>query len=159
MNEFKRVLVVSRMIQSSGQAIHVGVSLAKKFKAELFVIHSVYNPFSLKGWSMGNLSLKKDYEKVMQNAKQDLSALVKAEKTKGLDIKELVTEGEPTDEILKTIERENIDLLIMPAHTEGHLEDLFFQRSNNELTRKMPCSIILVKQEAVPFEEIGEEEK
>lgn len=151
MNEFKRILVVSRMIQSSGKAIHVGVSLARKFKAELYVIHSIYNPFSLKGWSLGNLSLSKDYEKILQNARQDLSALVNAEKVKGLDIKELVTEGEPTEEILKTIEQENIDLLVMPAHTEGHLEDLFFQRSNDELTRKMPCSIILVKQEALPL--------
>ena len=147
------------MIQSSGKVIHVGVSLAKKFKAELYVIHSVYNPFSLKGWSLGNLSLKKDYEKILLNAKQDLSALVKAEKTKGLAITELVKEGEPTGEILKTIEQEKIDLLIMLAHTEGRLEDLFFQRSNDELTRKMPCSIMLVKQEAMPLEVDEEEEE
>ncbi len=152
MNEFKRILVVSRMIQSSGKVIHVGVSLARKLQAELYVIHSVYNPFSLKGWSMGHLSLQKDYDKILQDAKRDLSALVKAEMTKGLAIKELVKEGEPTQEILNTIEQEKIDLVIMLAHTEGRLEDFFFQRSNDELTRKMPCSIMLVKQEAKPLE-------
>ena len=47
----------------------------------------------------------------------------------------------------------------MLAHEEGRLEDLFFQRSNDELTRKMPCSIILVKQEAMPLEVDEEEEK
>ena len=35
----------------------------------------------------------------------------------------------------------------MLAHKEGRLEDLFFQRSNDELVRKMPCSIMLVKKE------------
>ena len=147
MNEYKRILVVSRMIQTSRKAIQVGVSLAQKFGAELYVIHSIYNPFSLKGWSLGNLSLKSDYDKIIQNAKRDLSKLVEAEKTKGLSIKELVREGEPTAEIMKTIASEKIDLLIILAHEEGPLEDLLFQRSNDELVRKMPCSIMLVKKE------------
>jgi universal stress protein A len=147
MNEYKRILVVSRMIQSSQKAIHVGVSLAQKYGAELYVIHSIYNPFGLRGWSVGTLSLEKEYERILADTKQGLSDLVDAEKIKGMSIKELVRTGEPTEEILKTIEEEKIDLLVMLAHKEGRLEDLFFQRSNDELIRKMPCSIMLVKKE------------
>ncbi len=84
----------------------------------------------------------------VQETKRKLSELVESEKTKGMAIKELVREGEPTAEILKTIEQEKIDLLVMPAHKEGRLEDLLFDRSNDELVRKMPCSIMLVKKEA-----------
>lgn len=148
MNEYKRILVVSRMIQSSRKAIQVGVSLAQKYGAELYIIHSIYNPFGLKGWSMGNFSLEKEYEKILEDTKRGLSELVEAENTKGMSIKELVREGEPTEEILKTIAGEKIDLLVMLAHKEGRLEDLFFERSNEELVRKMPCSIMLVKKEA-----------
>lgn len=147
MNEYKRILVVSRMIQSCQKAIQVGVSVSQKYGAELYVIHSIYNPFSLKGWSMGTLSLEKEYDMILENARRDLSKLVEAEKTKGMSIKELVRQGEPTEEILKTIEEEKIDLLVMLAHKEGRLEDLFFERSNDELIRKMPCSILLVKKE------------
>ena len=59
----------------------------------------------------------------------------------------MVREGEPTAEILKTIKQENIDLLVMLAHQEGRMEDLFFNKSNDELVRRMPCSIMLVKKE------------
>jgi len=148
MNEYKRILVVSRMIQSSRKAIQVGVSLAQKYEAELYVIHSIYNPFGLRGWNVGNLSLADEYENIVQETKRRLSELVESEKTKGMSIKELVREGEPTAEILKTIEEQKIDLLVLLAHTEGRLEDLFFDRSNDEIIRKMPCSIILVKKEA-----------
>ena len=148
MNEFKRILVVSRMIQSSRKAIQVGVSLAQKYEAELYVIHSIYNPFGLRGWSVGTLSLENEYENIVQETKRKLSELVESETTKGMAIKELVREGEPTQEILRTIEEEKIDLLVMPAHKEGRLEDLLFDRSNDELVRKMPCSIMLVKKEA-----------
>ncbi len=147
MNEYKRILVVSRMIQSSRKAIQYGVSLARAYGAELYVIHSIYNPFGLRGWSMGTLSLEKEYENILLDARRMLSELVESEKTKGMSIRELVREGEPTEEILKTIEEEKIDLLVMLAHEEGYLEDLFFNRSNDELVRKMPCSIMLVKKE------------
>ena len=147
MNEYKRILVVCRMIQSSRKAIQIGVSLAQKYEAELYVIHSIYNPFGLRGWSVGNLSLEDEYENIVQEAKRKLSELVESEKSKGMSIRELVREGEPTGEILKTIENEKIDLLVLLAHKEGRLEDLFFDRSNDELIRKMPCSIMLVKKE------------
>lgn len=148
MNEYKRILVVSRMIQSSRKAIRYGVSLAQKYKAKLYVIHSIYNPFSLRGWSVGTLSLEKEYQKILADTRQQLSELVESEKKKGMSIKELVREGEPTGEILRTIEEEQIDLLVMLAYGEGWLEDLLFNRSNDELVRKMPCSIMLVKKEA-----------
>lgn len=148
MNEFKRILVVSRMIQSSRKAIQVGVSLAQKYEAELYVIHSIYNPFGLRGWSVGTLSLENEYENIVQETKRKLTELVESEKTKGMAIKELIREGDPTQEILKTIEEEKIDLLVIPAHKEGRLEDLLFDRSNDELVRKMPCSVMLVKKEA-----------
>jgi nucleotide-binding universal stress UspA family protein len=135
------------MIQSCRKAIQVGVSLAQKFDAELFVIHSIYNPFGLRGWSFGTLSVAKEYEKILVDTRKQLSQLVETEKTKGMSIKELVREGEPTEEILKAIKEKDIDLLVMLAHTEGPLEDLFFQRSNDELVRKMPCSIMMVKKE------------
>jgi len=147
MSGYKRILVVSRMIQSSRKAIQVGVSLARHSGARLYVIHSIYNPFGLRGWSLGTMSLAKEYEKILLDAKRNLSELVTSEKTKGLSINELVREGEPTEEILKTIKQEKIDLLVLLAHEEGRLEDLFFNRSNDELARKMPCSILLVKQE------------
>jgi nucleotide-binding universal stress UspA family protein len=159
MNEYKRILVVSRMIQSCRKAIQFGVSLAQKYGAELYVIHSIYNPFGLKGWSVGTLSIEKEYQKLLVDTKRQLSALVEAEKTKGMSIKELVREGEPTGEILKTIEQEKIDLLVMLAHEEGRMEDLFFNRSNDELVRKMPCSIMLVKKEPESILDSEEEDE
>jgi len=157
MNEFKRILVVAEMIQSCRIAIQYGVSLARKYGAELYVIHSVYNPFGPKEWGFGTRELAIEYEKSILDTKRKLASLVNAEKIKGMSIKEMVREGEPTGEILKVIEQENIDLLVMLAHAEGRLEDLLFNRSTDELVRKMPCSIMLVKKE--PGDVVDDEEE
>jgi len=147
MSGYKKILVVSRMIQTCRPAVEKGVALARCYGAELFIIHSIYNPFSIKGWSVGTLSLAHEYDHLLKETKVRLEELVEAEKTKGLTIKELIRDGEPTAEVLKVVRDEKIDLLIMLAHEEGFLENLIFNRSNDELIRKMPCSILLVKKE------------
>jgi nucleotide-binding universal stress UspA family protein len=63
------------------------------------------------------------------------------------DGREKQREGDPTVELFKAVKEEGIDLLIMLAHEEGHLEHFLFGRSNEEIIRKMPCSVLLVKKE------------
>ena len=150
MDDINRILVVSRMTRHCREAVHYGISLARKYGAELFIIHVVHNPFGLEGWNLPVFSLEKEYQNLLKEAKADLDRIVRLEQGKGLPIKELIREGEPTAEILKTVEEEKIDLMIMLAHQEWRLEHFLFGRSNEELIRKMPCSIMLVKQEPKP---------
>ena len=149
-DDIKRILVVSRMTKYCQKAVHYGVSLARKYGAELYVIHVIHNPFGYEGWNLPITSLKKDYQRIQQEAKDDLDRLIDSEKANGMAVKELIKEGEPTKEILKVIKEENIDLLIMLAHEEGRLEHFLFGRSNEALIRRMPCSILMVKKEPEP---------
>lgn len=145
MEDIKKILVVSRMTQYCQKAVHYGISLARKYGAELCVIHVVHNPFGRKGWSLPTISLEAEYKKILKDAKADLDRIIRLEQGAGLQISELIKEGDPTKEILSTIRDENIDLMIMLAHEEDRLEYLMFGRSNEELIRKMPCPILLVK--------------
>jgi nucleotide-binding universal stress UspA family protein len=159
MSEFQRILVVVRLIQSCRKAVHYGVSLARNHGAELYVIHTIHHPAGLKGWGLGTRELAMEYEKSLVESKQKLLGIIEGEKTQGLAIRELVREGEPTEEVLKTIREEKIDLLIMLAHEEGHVEHFLFGRSTDELVRKMPCSVLLVKKEPEPVMDNGNEEE
>jgi nucleotide-binding universal stress UspA family protein len=153
MDEIKRILVVSRMTQYCRKAVHYGISMAEKYGAELYVIHVINNPFGYKGWNLPLVSLEAEYKRLQEQAKAELDAIVKSEKTNGLVVKEELKTGDPSKEILKFVEEKNIDLMIMLAHQEWRLEHFLFGRSNEELIRKMPCSILLVKQEPQPMED------
>lgn len=144
--DFKRILVVSRIIKNCG-AIHCGISLARKYGAQLTIVHIIHNPFGLEGWNVPMMSLEKDYEDLLEEAKTDLEEIVKLEKGKGLHIKKLIREGEPTAEMLKAVEEEQADLLIACHDQESRLEHFLFCRSNEELIRQMPCTVMLVKSE------------
>jgi nucleotide-binding universal stress UspA family protein len=150
MEDVKRILVVSRDTQYDKKAVHYGFSLARQYKAKLYVIHTINNPFSLEGWNLPIPSLAKEYKRLILDTRKELAAMINSERKKGMKVKQLVKEGDPQKEIFDTIKAEKIDLIIMLAHEEGHLEHFLFGRSNEEIIRKMPCSVLLVKKEPEP---------
>jgi universal stress protein A len=149
MEDVKKILVVTRMTKSSREAVHYGVSLARKYDCELSVLHVIDRPFGtdLEGWSLPLPSLDETYKKIVEEEQKELDKIIALEKNKGLSIRKIIKEGRETKEILKTVGEENANLLIMPSHSESRLEHLLFGRSNDEIVRTMPCSIFLVKEE------------
>jgi nucleotide-binding universal stress UspA family protein len=153
MEDVKRILVVSRDTKYCRKAVRYGVSLARKYGAELYVIHVRHNPFSLQGWNLPIPSLEEEYKRLLRETKDELTAMINSEKKRGMKVEQLDKEGDPEEEIFKTVRDEKIDLIIMLAHEEGHLEHFLFGRSNEEIIRKLPCSVLLVKKEPGPAKE------
>ena len=150
MEDINQILVVSRMTRYCAKAVHYGVSLAKKYGAALTVVHVIHDPFGIEGWNLPVPNLDKDYRNILKRSRQELDDIIANENRSGMHIDVLIREGEPTAEILALVKEKNIDLIVMLSHEEGHLEHFLFGRSNHELIRKMPCSILLVKKEPGP---------
>ncbi len=150
MIDLKRILVVSMCTEHCLKAVQWGISLAKNYNAKLFIIHIIHNPFGLEGWNLPIPSMKTledEYVTMTRKAKKSLDNYIKSEDTTGLSIEETVIEGDPKDEIYRFIEKEKIDLLVMVAHQQEHIEHLISGRQIRDLVRKMPCSIFLVRRE------------
>ena len=150
MKDVKRILVMSRSANDCKKAFHYGVSLAKKYRAQLSILHVMYDPFFLRGGSLPIPLLKnlqEEYRAMMREAKSAIEMMIQKEKAGGMDIKEMVKDVEPVHEIVKIVEAEKIDLLIMAAHDETRIEHIVYGRINHEIVRRLPCSVFLVKGE------------
>ena len=149
MEDIKRILVVSRSTKHCRKAVHYGIALAKTYGADLYVVHIFHDPFSLKGWNLPIAlgTLQEEYKKMHANARSALDEIIRSEQRKGTPIKveEIITEGKPAHEIFNFVKKEKIDLVIMLAHEEGHLEHFLFGNANEKILRKMPCLVLLVK--------------
>jgi len=154
MEIIKNILVVSRMTQYCRHAVRYGVSLAKKYDAELQVLHLVSNPGSIKAVNAPAILFKeedvKNYKNIQREAKEELDRVIRQEIRGGFPIKELIRDGEPIKEIVKVVNEEKIDLIVMLAHEVGNLEHALFGGDNDALIHKLPCSILLVKKEPEP---------
>jgi len=145
MDDIKRILVVSRSTKNCKKALHYGLSLAKKQDSKLYVLHVLHDPFSVDGWNLPVPSLKQEYENLVKKTREEIDRIIKSEQAEGIDITEWIRDGKPDKEIMAAVKEEKIDLIIMAAHEEGRFEHYMFGRTVEELTRKMPCSILLVK--------------
>ena len=147
MDSFKRILAVSWMTKHCENTIAFGISLSQKYKAELSVVH-VMDTNLLQGWSIPMMSVEQEHKRDMEKHKKELHHIISAENKKGMSIKELVREGNPSDVILQLIKEEKVDLLILRMHEQNPLERMLIGGGNDEIIRAMPCSILLVKQQA-----------
>lgn len=148
MENFRNILVISRMIPYSREAITTGISLARKYNAKLSVLHLVSNPVDLMAVNAPGLfpgEENKNYLSSQQEAKEHLDKLIKQEIQGGFPIKELISDRDPVEEIVRVVSEEKIDLILMSAHKEGRIEHALFGGENDAILRKMPCSIMLVK--------------
>ena len=145
MDDIKRIMVVSRSTKNCKKALHYGLSLAKQQDAKLYVLHVIHDPFSVDGWNLPVPSLKQEYEYLVKKTREEIDRIIKSEQADGIDITEWIRDGKPDREVIAAVQENKIDLIIMSAHEEGRLEHYMFGRTVEELTRKMPCSILLVK--------------
>jgi nucleotide-binding universal stress UspA family protein len=153
MKNIKRILVVSRMNSYNLEAIRVGASLARSYDAQLTVLHLTPNPVDMIPVTAPGPFREDDfvnYLNVQQEVKKQLDAAIKKELKEGFPIKEMVSDGEPVQEISRVVASERINLIVMLAHEEGRLEHALFGGENDAIIRKMPCSILLVKKEPEP---------
>jgi len=146
MNDIRRIMAVASDIKHSREVVRCGVSLAKKYNAELVVLHVEHDPFGESGWNLPFLSVEEEYKVLLKEAKMNLTKVVHAEAVGGMPVKELIRHGEPISVIRNVVEEEKIDLLLMPAHEESRLEHFLFGRINNAIIRRLPCSVLLVKE-------------
>lgn len=148
MENFRNILVISRMIPYSREAIKTGISLARKYDAKLLVLHLVSNPVDLMAVNAPGLFPEEQYKNWMssqQEAKEQLDKVIKQEIRDGFPIKELISDRDPVEEIVRVVSEEKIDLILVSAHKEGRIEHALFGGENDAILRKMPCSIMLVK--------------
>ncbi len=150
MKDIKRILVISRSTAHCHKAIQYGLDLSRMLGAELYVAHIFTDPFSMAGWNLciplG--TIQEEYRLMAEKTRKKLDRMIEEQQDLNNPVKvtELVTEGAMTNEVIKLVKREKIDLAIMVAHEEGRVEKFLFDHENQRLVRKMPCSIFLVKQ-------------
>jgi nucleotide-binding universal stress UspA family protein len=157
MKEIKRILVVSRSTQYCRFAVECGIFLARRFGAELSVMHLISSSVDLEAvnapdlfmsYNIPNTSIQ-DYLNIRDEAKKRIDKIIE-EARGGIPIKTMIKDGKPTDEVGKAVREGQIDLLVMLSHEEGRLEHLLFGGDNDAIIRRIPCSIMLVKKEPGP---------
>ena len=145
METFNNILVVSRSTKNCVKVLRTGVALARKFGAQLHVLHIIHDPFNVNGWNLPVPSLDDEYKAMIAKAREKLDRIIRIEKAEGMVINEWVKDGDPVEAISQAVEKEGVDLILMLAHREGRLEHFLFGKTNDAIIRRLPASLMLVR--------------
>ena len=145
METFENILVISRSTKHCIRVLRKGISLARKYGANLDILHIIHDPFSINGWNLPIPSLDEEYKKMAAKAREEIDRMIRAEQADGLVISEWVKDGNPTNAIQDVVESQNVDLILMLAHAEGRLEHFLFGKTNDAIIRQLPTTLMLVK--------------
>ncbi|WP_407310853.1 universal stress protein [Desulfosporosinus sp. SB140] len=138
----KKILVPTDASESSRRALKTALEFARKFNAEvelMFVMHQpiVYNS------SVDMFIISP--EQIEQEGKFALDATLTSINTDGVTIVRKIRQGKPDKVILKEIENENIDMVIMGKCGYGAITDCLLGSVSQRVLSGAKCSVLIVR--------------
>ncbi len=142
MEVFQRILVPTDFSDASNRALDVALELARKFNAEVVVAHfwgvPAY-PYLAEGYPATDLTAS------LQRAADAHMAQTIARVQRALPGARSISRlGMPWEEILKTIESERIDAVVMGTHARHGINRLLLGSVAEKVVRSSPVPVLTV---------------
>ena len=144
MINLKTILVPSDFSECSDAALRYGLELARRFDAELHLLHVVQDPVT-QPWAAEGLSvpLFDAVDQWKKDARQRLLNSVPAGDTRRVTA--VTTVATPCQEILRYAAEENVDLIVMGTHGRGGVSHLLLGSIAERVVRRAPCPVLTVR--------------
>ena len=156
--EIKKILCPTDMSDTSNYAFNYSASLANHYDASVTVLHVLENPMPTSENLVTNVLGTKRWQKILDQNKTEVIEKIRlrlenyCEMTKAelsscpflLD-EVIVKIGNPVQEILLEIDRNNYDLVILSAHGQGVLADALMGSVSRKVLRRSKASVLVVR--------------
>ena len=145
---YEKILLPTDGSENSERAAEHAIQLGSKSGAEILVLYVVETPRFMGIRSAEKTELKSKLEQEGQKTFDDISNMLKenggkCQKDVSLNLK--FKEGSPSDIILKTIDEENIDLVVMGTSGKHGLNRFLLGSVAENTMRSAPCPVLVVR--------------
>ena len=149
----KRVLIPVDFGENSAQVLHYGLDLAKKFDAEVHLLHIIEDRAAIAAGPDGFYRLPG--ETVVEMVEETQKKLEEVEFPEGFQ--EMgrtchVSEGAPFVEIIQYAKKHDIDLIVMGTHGKTGIVHMLMGSVAERVVRKAPCPVLTIRPSDLKFE-------
>jgi nucleotide-binding universal stress UspA family protein len=141
MPEIKKILFPCDLTKNSLKIVPYVLSLADKFDSMIFLLH-VLPDFSK--WGLPYIPFAIEHNELFQEAEKALDKVCEKHFQDCSDLQRKTVSGDPATEILKTIESEEIDMVIMGTHGRKGLEHTIFGSVAENVVKKSSAPVLVV---------------
>ncbi|MBI2817574.1 MAG: universal stress protein [Acidobacteria bacterium] len=139
----RRILCPMDFSEFSRGALRYATSLAQHFSANLYIQHTAEIPASLLTVGAEPMAIEQ-WRQQLPRVERELWQLVRASGVSPTQSRVIVNEGQVVDQILETISKENIDLLVMGTHGHKGFRHLLLGSTAEASIHKAPCPVLVI---------------
>ena len=147
MPEIKRILFPIDFTDNSSRIIPYVLSVSEKYDAAIYLLHVVEDFSQWGGYDISDLRMgryQEFQEEAFKGAEKTLERVCEEQLQGCPNSQKRVLTGDPAKEILKFIESEEIDMVIMGTHGRKGLEHVFFGSVAENVLRRSPVPVLVI---------------
>jgi len=139
---YRNIVIATDGSENTRRAISYGIELAKLSGATVHALHVVNTPSTIsENWTAG----KEEIYKIMRgDGEKVVSKLKEIGEDSGVEVREVLLDGYPSDEIINFAENNNVDLIVMGTLGKTGLEKILMGSVAEKVVRgsKVPVMVI-----------------
>jgi nucleotide-binding universal stress UspA family protein len=144
MVEIKKILFPCDFTENSTKILPYVLSVSEKYNSMIYLLHVVQDLLKWGGFYIPHLSLENYQKEALMYAEKAVEKVCEEQLQSCPNFQRIIVSGDPDAEILKTIEAEGIDLVIMGTHGRKGLEHAFIGSVAERVVRQSPVPVLVV---------------
>jgi nucleotide-binding universal stress UspA family protein len=144
MLEINKILFACDFTENSSKFLPYLLSISEKYNSTVYILHVVQDLHEWGGLYVPHASLTFDQKKILESAKKAMDKVCDEQLESCPNFQRMIVSGDPATEILKTIESEGIDLVIMGTHGRKGLEHTIFGSVAENVVIKSPVPVLTI---------------
>ena len=139
----KKILVATDASEYSRQALKSALELARKFHSEVELLFVMYKP---RAYAVNLLEEDVNWlEQIEQEGELAIQATLEGIDITDVTVIKKIVQGKPANMILREIENENIDLVVMGSHGYGAIAGAILGSVSQSVLHGAKCSVLIAK--------------
>jgi nucleotide-binding universal stress UspA family protein len=156
--DIKKILYATDMSDTSNYAFSYAASLANRYDALITIFHVLKNPMPSSENLVTNVLGEKKWLEILDRNKSEVVEKIRSrlekfcEETKAelsacpfLMDKVIVKVGNPVEEIIREVDRNDYDMVVMGAHGHGAIADAVMGSVSRRVIRRCKKSVLIVR--------------
>lgn len=145
MVEINKILFPCDLTESLSKLLPHVLSVAEKYNSTIYMLHVVKRVDQLGMSYLSHPPLGEDFHKeALEGAEEAMNKVCREQLESCPNFQKKIISGDPAIEILKFIESEDIDLLIMGTHGRKGLDHAIFGSVAEKVIRSSPVPVLIV---------------
>ena len=144
MVEIKKILFPVDLTENSSKILPYVLSASERYSSMIYLLHVVHDLLKWGHLYVPHPSLDEFQKEALEGAEKAMDRICQEQLQSCPNFQRRIVSGDPAAEILKTIESEGIDLVIMGTHGRKGLEHTIFGSVAENVVKKSPVPVLVV---------------